>query len=38
MKNILFFISLLLIEWQISYAGELPVRERININRDWRYQ
>lgn len=38
MKNILFFISLLLIEWQVSYAGELPVRERININRDWRYQ
>lgn len=38
MKNVLFFIGLLLISWQIGYADEWSVRERININRDWRYQ
>lgn len=38
MKNFLFFIGLLLISWQTGYADEWSVRERININRDWRYQ
>lgn len=38
MKNVLFFIGLLLISWQTGYADERPVRERISINRDWRYQ
>lgn len=38
MKKIKLFISLLLIGWQISYAYGLSVRERININRGWRYQ
>lgn len=38
MKNVLFFIGLLLISWQTGYADERPVRKRISINRDWRYQ
>ena len=38
MKNIKLFISLLLIGWQINYVYGRSVRERININRDWRYQ
>ena len=39
MKNKLFLICCLLLgSWQAISAGTFPVRERININRDWRYQ
>lgn len=38
MKNILLFISFFIIGWQTIHADEHPVRERININRDWRYR
>ena len=39
MKNKLFLICCLLLgSWQTISAGTFPVRERININRDWRYQ
>lgn len=39
MKNKLFLICCLLLgSWQAISAGTSPVRERININRDWRYQ